>query len=669
MVVTGWRMRQQRFVRFAALGLAATLVGLTVISLLGAARTRSVAGSVARSTDLSQAYTRAKEAVGVEESLERKYRLEPGPAVRARHSTAGTDLVTALGEVRLRGDAADAALVDKVLGEHATYRLAIEHLFGAVDQGDVASSLRIDESEVDPIFGVIDRQVSTAAGAHAAAAAASMTRLRRTESLVFGVTVAGFGVGLALLCTFAGIVVGHQRDLLRQSALNRHQALHDALTGLPNRVLFADQLSEALALAAPTGRPVAIMLVDLDRFKEVNDTLGHHYGDMLLRQVGRRMRATLRASDTLARLAGDEFAVLLPDTDQASVTRLAGGVLTALHASFTLTDDVAVDVEASIGVAITSGPGGDAEELLRHADIAMYNAKEAHSGVVVYDSGIHVQMPGRLALLGDLRRALDRPGELVLYYQPKVDLAGDRLCGVEALLRWHHPERGLVQPGEFIPAAENTGLINRLTSHVLGLAVAQARAWLDDGHLVPIAVNLSARCLLDNTLPGRVAALLQAHTVPASLLRMEVTESAVMLDMARSLTVLNALHSQGIRLSIDDFGTGYSSMAYLKQLPVDELKIDRSFVIGMTRDHDDAVIVRGALDLGHNLGLTVVAEGVETEDHVSTLAGLGCDIAQGYHYARPMPPDELTTWLAARSTVDSAVPQSSRAAAGGPAPR
>jgi diguanylate cyclase (GGDEF)-like protein len=659
-------MRQRRFGRLAALGLAVTLVALTVISLLGAARTRSAAGSVTRSTDLSQAYTRAKEAVGAEESLERKYRLEPGPAVRARHSAAGTDLATALREVRLRGDAADAALVDTVLGEHATYRLAIEHLFGAVDQGDAAASLRIDESEVDPSFDVIDRQVSVAAGAHAAAAAAAMTRLRRTESLVFGVTVAGFGVGLALLCAFAGIVVGHQRDLLRQSTLNRHQALHDALTGLPNRVLFADRLSEALA--APTGRPVAVMLVDLDRFKEVNDTLGHHYGDMLLCQVGRRIQAALRGSDTLARLAGDEFAVLLPDTDQASVTQLADGVLTALHASFTLTD-VAIDMEASIGVAIAAGPGGDAEELLRHADIAMYGAKEAHSGVVVFDADRHVQTPGRLALLGDLRRALDRPDELVLHYQPKIDLAGDRLCGVEALLRWHHPERGLVQPGEFIPAAENTGMINRLTTHVLNLAVAQARAWLDDGHPTPIAVNLSARCLLDSTLPGRVAVLLHAHGVPASLLRMEVTESAVMLDMARSLTVLNALHDQGIRLSIDDFGTGYSSMAYLKQLPVDELKIDRSFIIGMTRDQDDAIIVRGALDLGHNLGLTVVAEGVETEDHVSALSDLGCDIAQGFHYARPMPPDELTAWLAARFHSGLSSPAVVLGATGGPAAR
>jgi diguanylate cyclase (GGDEF)-like protein len=650
-IVTG----QRRFGRIAAFGLAVTLLALTAISLLGVTSTRAAAGSVARSTALSEAYGRAAAAVAAEESLERKYRLEPSAEVRARHAAAGARLAAALSDVRARGDASDYALAVAVSGEHAAYAAAIGRMFIAVDQGNTALVLRIDGREVDPVFEAIEKQVDAAADMHAANAADAVTRLRRTEALVFVVTVAGFGVGLALLSTFAVVVVSDQREVLRQSMLNKHRALHDALTGLPNRVLFTERLGQTLALAPRTGRTAAVLLIDLDRFKEVNDTLGHHYGDLLLCQVGPRVGAVLRASDTVARLAGDEFAVLLPDIDEPGVREVADRILASLHASFTL-GEFTVDLEASIGVAIASADGQETEEVLRQADIAMYSAKEQHDGIVVYDSDTTVRAPGRLLLLGDLRRALDRPGELLLHYQPKLDPTGERLCGVEALLRWHHPDRGFVPPVEFIPAAENTGLINRLTAHVLALAVGQARAWLDEGHRVPVAVNLSARSLLDATLPARVGELLHTHGVPARLLRLEVTESAIMIDAARSLTVLNGLHDLGIRLSIDDFGTGYSSMAYLKQLPVDEIKIDRSFVIGMVRDHDDAVIVRGAIDLGHNLGLTVVAEGVETSDHVHALTELGCDILQGYHYARPMPPDQLTGWLVTSSTTPQTQP-------------
>ena len=638
---------RRRFGRIAAFGLAVTLLALTAISLLGVTSTQNAADSVARSTALSEAYGRAAAAVAAEESLERKYRLEPGPQVRARHAAAGVMLAAALSDVRARGDASDSALVATVAGEHVSYAEAIDRTFAAVDRGDTALVLRIDGGETDPIFDAIERQVDAAAAAHAAKAADAVTRLRRIESLVFVVTVAGFGVGLALLTTFAVVLVSDHREVLRQSRLNKHRALHDVLTGLPNRVLFTDRLGQLLAL--PTGRTAAVLLIDLDRFKEVNDTLGHRHGDLLLGQVGSRVRAGLRAADTLARLAGDEFAVLLPDTDEPGAREVAERILAALHASFTL-GEFTVDLEASIGVAIVPAAGQDPEDVLRQADVAMYSAKEQLGGIVVYDPDTTVQAPCRLLLLGDLRRALDRPGELLLHYQPKLDPTGERLCGVEALLRWHHPDRGFVPPVEFIPAAENTGLINRLTTHVLTLAIGQARAWLDNGHTVPVAVNLSARCLLDTTLPARVAQLLHAHDVPARLLRLEVTESAVMVDAARSLTVLNGLHQLGIRLSIDDFGTGYSSMAYLKQLPVDEIKIDRSFVIGMVGDHNDAVIVRGAIDLGHNLGLTVVAEGVETSDHVHALTELGCDILQGYHYARPMPPEQFTDWLASSTS-------------------
>jgi diguanylate cyclase (GGDEF)-like protein len=638
-------VNHRRFGRVAALGLAITLLGLTVLSLLGVTSTRSAASRVALSTALSEAYARAKEAVAAEESLERKYRLEPGAEIRARHAAAGADLAKALDEIRGLGDPADHRLIDTVAAEHVLYLNAIDRMFAAVDRGDTPASTRIDGREVDPSFDRIEALVTAAADAHATAADVAMSRLRHTESLVFGVTVAGFAVGLALVSTFAVVMVSYQGEMLRQSATNRHQATHDALTGLPNRVLFADRLARALEAADGTGQPVGVMVIDLDRFKDVNDSLGHHSGDLLLSQVGPRIRAVLRERDTLARLAGDEFAVLLPGTDLAGVLAVAESVLAALHTSYTV-GEVTVGLEASIGVAISPLHGGPGEDLLRHADAAMYRAKEARTGIAVHDPNLHGPGPRRLLLLGELRRALDRTNELILYYQPKVELAGEQLVGVEALLRWRHPDRGLVPPCEFIPAAENTGLIHRLNTHVLTLAVGQIRCWLDDGHRVPVAVNLSARCLQDRTLPTRVGQLLRSHGVPPTLLRLEVTESAVMVDMPRALAVLKSLHSLGVLLSIDDFGTGYSSMAYLKRLPVDELKIDKSFVVGMTGDHDDATIVRSAIDLGHNLGLTVVAEGVESGAHAHALLDLGCDIAQGNHYNRPAPPVDLTGWLA-----------------------
>jgi diguanylate cyclase (GGDEF)-like protein len=643
----------RRFGRLAALGLAVTLFALTVLSLFGVTSTRTAASRVERSTALSQAYQRAKEAVAAEESLERKYRLEPGRPIRARHAAAGADLDRALDEVRALGDPADRLLIDTVRTEHKDYLHAIQVMFAAVDRGDTAGSNRVDTQSVDPVFDKIEKQVAAAADSHLRAADTQMAKLRHTEALVFGVTIAGFGVGLALVTTFALVILGYQRDVLRQSRANRHQATHDALTGLPNRVLFGDRLARALALAGRGGKQVGVMVIDLDRFKDVNDSLGHHCGDLLLSQIGPRVREALRDVDTLARLGGDEFAVLLPDTDEAGVLMVAERVLERLHSSYAV-GEVTVDLEASVGVAVAPAHGSSAEDVLRHADTAMYLAKEARAGVAVYDPTVHGPGPRRLLLLGELRRALDQPDELVLHYQPKVELAGERVVGVEALLRWRHPERGLVQPGEFIAAAENTGLIHRLNTCVLTLAVEQLRRWLDCGYPVPVAVNLSARCLHDSTLPARIEQLLRDHRVPAALLRLEVTESAVMVDTPRALAVLTLLHQLGVRLSIDDFGTGYSSMTYLKRLPVDELKIDRSFVIGMTGDHDDATIVRTAIDLGHNLGLTVVAEGVETAGHARALLGLGCDVAQGNHYTTPLPPAELAAWLARAAAVPRA---------------
>jgi diguanylate cyclase (GGDEF)-like protein len=482
-----------------------------------------------------------------------------------------------------------------------------------------------------------------------AAAAAEDVRTM-TLALMAGLTVF-YLVVFRLIASASKKLRGQTVALQASAERDRHQATHDALTGLPNWELLRDRLEQSLATASRSAGEVAMLLIDLDRFKEINDTLGHTYGDKLLRQVGPRLQSVLREGDTVARLGGDEFVVLLPlVTGVGEAETVAARLREALHRPFDV-DGVALDIEASIGIVVSPWHGTDTEALLRNADIAMYAAKEVKAGAVVFQPEEHISASSRLSVLGDLRRALEGTGELFLNYQPKYTLDGERIEGAEALLRWQHPTAGLIPPGDFIPAAEGTGIILRLTERVLDMALAQMRAWIDAGHPVPVAVNLSTRCLLDAGLPDLVQRLLTEHRVPAGLLRLEVTESAVMGDSARCMEVLQRLHVLGVRLSIDDFGTGYSSMSHLRRLPVDELKIDRSFVLGMTTTQHDAVLVRTAIDLGHNLGLTVVAEGVEAAEHVTALRALGCDIAQGYHYARPMAGAQLSELLDRVGTI------------------
>jgi diguanylate cyclase (GGDEF)-like protein len=638
-------MRHSQHVRRAAVvGLAITLLALTALSVVGTLSTRHSAERAVRFAVLAAAYDRAHDAVAAEESLERKYRLEPGADVRLQHRQAGGELNTALMDIRGRGGPADGRLVDTLQRLHDRYWVAVAHMFAAIDIGDEATTRRIDNEETDPVFGQISELVQTATTSTAPAAHRAVDDMHRIQAQVFVTTIVGFAVGLCLLTSLGVVAVGYRRALTNHGELSRHQATHDPLTGLPNRTLFTDRLAEILPLAKRHGDSVAVILLDLDRFKEVNDTLGLHYGDELLRQIGVRVRDELRVGDTVARLSSDEFAILLPGTDEAGAVAFAERIISSVHRSFPM-DNLTVDVEVSVGVAVAPVHADSPEALLRFADVAMYAAKDTKTGLVVYRPEMHTQDSARLVLLGDLRRALDADDQLFLHYQPKVSLSFGEVRGVEALVRWNHPTRGLVSPADFIPIAETTGLINRLTSYVMRLAVRQARDWLQQGLPTPVAVNLSPRCLLDPTLVASVTRLLGQYQLPAGLLRLEVTETAVMANPAVAMTTLTALRNLGIRLSIDDFGTGYSSMAYLKRLPVDELKVDRSFVLNMTSDHNDAVLVRSAIDLGHNLGMTVVAEGVEGVDHVAALQDLGCDIAQGFHYARPMSPEDLTHWM------------------------
>lgn len=424
-----------------------------------------------------------------------------------------------------------------------------------------------------------------------------------------------------------------------------HQARYDALTDLPNRVELQHLLGERLAHS--NEEPFALLMMDLDRFKEINDTFGHHHGDLLLKKIGPRLRDSLREADLIARLGGDEFAVLLSPADAEDAARVAEHLLSALHDPF-LVDGQRLDVGASIGIAVAPQDGPDPTTLLRRADVAMYTAKRERTGFARYSPQLDGYSPARLALVGDLRRALD-VGELLLHFQPKVDLRSGRVDSAEALVRWRHPQRGLVPPGEFIPLAEHTGLIKPLTRWVLDAALRECRVWLDAGWEVSIAVNASAHDLHESSFPEMLAQLLATHAVPARYLRVEVTEGAMMADFGRAQEILTRVRALGIGVSIDDFGTGYSSLAYLKHLPVDELKIDRSFVRNLATDVGDAAIVQATIALGHALGLSVVAEGAEDVATMNLLASLGCDRVQGYVVSKPLSSAELTRWLATRA--------------------
>lgn len=474
--------------------------------------------------------------------------------------------------------------------------------------------------------------------------AASIERDTHTAYLLL---LGGLGLLYAVLYR---IVASASRRLRRQADENQHQALHDALTGLPNRTLFQDRIQQALLAATRDGTHAAIMMIDLDRFKDVNDTLGHQSGDLLLRALGPRLGHALRASDTVARLGGDEFGVLLPRVESAQASiRVAEKLLAALGQTFNL-DGLALEMEASIGIALYPEHGGDADTLLRRADVAMYLAKNGELDIEVYAPERDSYSPNRLGLLGELRRALEQE-ELVLHYQPKASLQSGEVRSVEALVRWQHPARGLLRPTEFIPLAEHTGLMRPLTLYVIDRALKQCHEWQEQGLSLDLSVNLSGRDLVHAGLPDDVEALLDRWKVDPTRLELEVTESTILADPPRARVVLTRLSQLGVRIAIDDFGSGYSSLGYLKRLPADVLKIDKSFVLGMDVDEQDEVIVRSAIDLGHNLGLEVVAEGVGTAEIWRRLTELGCDRAQGVHLAAPMPADALVSWLESASAV------------------
>jgi diguanylate cyclase (GGDEF)-like protein len=459
-------------------------------------------------------------------------------------------------------------------------------------------------------------------------------------------------IGGLLLSILLGVLVfvlgtGRARAL-RLAQERTAQAMHDALTGLPNRLLFADRATQVLAAARRDASMPVVLMLDLDRFKEVNDTLGHQHGDLLLQQVAQRLSGLLRQSETVARFGGDEFAVLLTEGGSQAGADVAARIASVLEEPFHL-GEATVGVEASIGIAaVAAHEELTLEELLRQADIAMYKAKADRSGFAHFAACNDLGTPDRLTLIGELRQGLDCE-ELLLHYQPKIAVEGGELLGVEALVRWQHPTRGLLLPSEFIALAEGSTLIHRLTTLVLDMALRFARTCLDQGLRLPIAVNVSARSLFDPGFPTIIADRLTHAGVSADLLTIELTEGTVMAYPDLALDILKKLRDMGVHLSVDDYGTGYSTLAYLKNLPVHELKIDRAFITGLTTDHNDEVIVKSAMDLGHDLGLSIVAEGVEDEATLLALKALGVDVAQGFYLGRPMPENLLRQWIADHS--------------------
>jgi diguanylate cyclase (GGDEF)-like protein len=436
----------------------------------------------------------------------------------------------------------------------------------------------------------------------------------------------------------------------RQAVQHREQAISrlaywDTLTGLPNRAQFVSILRARLEPdAAGRVAPLAVLMLDLDRFKHVNDVLGHQLGDRLLCEVAQRLAGCSNRPETvLARLSGDEFGLLLSAADTPKAQEVARALLAVLDVPMRL-DDHTIDLSASLGIAFAPAHAHEPEALLGLVEVAMYAAKRRQLGMLVYDTSMDTRSSASLSLLSELRMAIEQQ-ELRLYVQPKVDLKTGRVLGGEALVRWLHPQRGLVPPMQFIPFAEQTGFIRQITVWMLETGVQALQQWQEAGLVMKLSINLSTRDLLDPELTDRVRSLLDRHRVSAARLCLEITESAIMDDPARALQTLQKLHELGVHLSIDDFGTGYSSLAYLKRLPVDELKIDRSFVTNMERDLDDARIVQSTIGLAHNLGLTVVAEGVETDKAWALLARLGCDEGQGYGIGRPMPSEEFLGWV------------------------
>jgi len=637
------RARRRRSLATTA-ALASVLMALGAYSIIGTALTTMAARDHGRALTVDADFSEARGAITLEEVNLRHYQVQQSSAVHSRFVLAA-DAVDAALHLAVQEGLPDAGRqANRLLKRQQDYRTAAERLIEMVTDRD-PSSFSYDALAVTPSYYTLEQDVAVVSRAYHASAQRQAAEMQRAEVHMLIGTSFGFGMGLTLVAVIWRLVLSYQRRLVQDADASEHLSLHDPLTGLPNRRMFHERL--ASAVSAWSGRrddPVGIMIIDLDGFKAVNDTLGHHAGDQLLQEVGHRLRAGIRDVDLAARLGGDEFAVLLPGiVDVAAAAEVAYRLTDKVRLDFVL-DVGSAAVSASIGLTVTGTAGVGGDELLRQADAAMYRAKSAGGGVAVYDPGLDAETPEEMSLFGELRALLDTgdpDSQLVLFFQPQVRIADGAVHAVEALVRWRHPTRGLLLPAAFLDIATSRGLEIPLTYHLLDVAVAQAARWNSAGSPLVVSVNVSPRCLLHEEFLPRVRAAVASVDLPRGILQLELTESSVMIEPERSRAVLRQVRDQGIMISVDDFGTGFSSLSQLRQLPADELKIDRSFVLGLAHDAEDVVLVRSAIDLGHNLGLSVVAEGVEDLDALAVLREMGCDLAQGFALSRPVPADDL----------------------------
>ena len=754
--------RQQLSSRALSVGLVLTLVLLAAFATFTAWSAQSRAEAVERVDQVAKAFLDARYAVGLEESLERKYRLEPGPDILQQHRQAGRSLVAALERAEAFGDPSDAIAISAIIADHARYLEATAAMFAAVDSGDVALTTELDTAKVDPIFAAIQERVGGEADEHANDAVSGLRQMRTTEQLVFALTAGVFTLGFAFAALFwrlleryrrnaadaqssqlalaleseerfrslvhnatdvitildaegratysspaaarlwrtlpkndrliglvhpddvavaraqfaqslatAGVTVrtefrmagteGNWRsyevtstNLIDRPAVagivtifhdvTAHKAFeaqlsqlafYDQLTGLPNRALVLDRLGQSLARHTRQAGSAAVLFLDLDNFKVINDSLGHAMGDRALVEAASRIRSCIRTEDTAARVGGDEFLVVLDSVSGPDEARDVGQrIAEALRVPLRI-DSHELFLDVSTGIAIAGGHD-DPDALIRKADIAMYRAKTQGKGrASSFDEAMDTSVKERLELETDLRHAIDR-GELRVHYQPIVAIADRSVRGLEALVRWEHPTRGLVPPLAFIGIAEATGLIVPIGQWVLEESLRQLAEWGDRAAELVLSVNLSARQFRNPRLVEDVEGALSASGIRPERLNLEITESLVMEDADEAIRHLSALRAIGVHLAIDDFGTGYSSLAYLGRLPIDTLKIDRSFVNEIARGSKTEVgLLRGIIALAHTLNLSVVAEGVETEAQRRLLESLGCAFGQGYLFAKP----------------------------------
>ncbi|MFC3386278.1 putative bifunctional diguanylate cyclase/phosphodiesterase [Couchioplanes azureus] len=622
--------------------LAVVLLGLGGFTFYGNLLMTRTTVAQSEALGLDAHFSEARNAISVAELHTRQYQLEPLPSVRVRYVSASSTAREALQRAALSHSPEAREDARRLLGEHEVYSAAAEKLLDLVANAD-PDATRLDRAEVAPAFYTLQHDIDTVAHRYHDMAQRRVAELRQAQVRMLYAIAVGFVVGLLLVAVIWRLVLSFQRRLALQADSNEHLASHDSLTGLPNRMKFHRKLAETLRTAGSGSSPTAaVMMIDLNGFKAVNDSLGHQAGDDLLAEAGRRIQGALREYDMVARLGGDEFAVLLPRMPDLEVARqVAERIAAALREDFLLSAGP-VAISGSIGIAMETEPV-DGDDLLRCADAAMYRAKTTGSGVAVYDAETDTGTHDRDLLFDDLRTVIesgDPQGNLILHYQPQIRISDGAADGAEALLRWWHPQRGLLSPAAFLPLAEGTELETPLTRMVLDKATEQAQRWLEQGRALVVAVNVSARCLFDEGFATSVEAALKRNQLPAELLCLEFTDGAIMTRSQHAVEVLRSLHDLGVQVSVDDFGAGFSSMAHLRHLPATGLKIDRFFVRDLATQ-DDAALLRNPTELAHSLRLSVVAEGVEDVSVLAVLRDLGCDHAQGFGLARPVPAEEL----------------------------